>query len=199
MLCNSLVAGSWPVRCCRRFAIRSRVTRSLLQPDSACGFEESLNWGLLSMRCHPVEHKQAPSSLGKQHKLISTRSLTWTMNALEDTNEEDVCVFLTLDDACLAAILGNLSAQQLRAAAAVCKRLLAISSADSLWIKHIKDNFGLCISTVKGAQRVPGAALQLYNRCAAAAAAACGPGSTGADSNRVYVQQLTMHCKKTNF
>uniref|UniRef100_A0A383VQA7 Uncharacterized protein n=1 Tax=Tetradesmus obliquus TaxID=3088 RepID=A0A383VQA7_TETOB len=86
------------------------------------------------------------------------------MNALEDTNEEDVCVFLTLDDACLAAILGNLSAQQLRAAAAVCKRLLAISSADSLWIKHIKDNFGLCISTVKGAQRVPGAALQLYNR-----------------------------------
>lgn len=89
----------------------------------------------------------------------------------DDSNLEEYCTILNLDDACLAKILCGLSAQELKAAAAVCKRLAAISKASSLWIKHIWDEFGLLIVTVKGVQQVPGSAREMYNRWVAAAVA----------------------------
>jgi hypothetical protein len=93
------------------------------------------------------------------------------MCAAGDSIDDEACTLLDLDDACLAAILGCLTAKQLRAAAAVCKRLLAISRANSLWLKHIRETFGLFLSSVKGVQQAPGAASQLYNRCVLEAAA----------------------------
>jgi hypothetical protein len=102
----------------------------------------------------------------ERHEHCGTITATSIMNAPEDSGLEGCTTFLTLDDACLAAILGGLSPRQLRTAAAVCKRLAAISRADSLWTKHIRDDFGLCVSTVKGVQQEPGAALKLYSRCA---------------------------------
>jgi hypothetical protein len=86
------------------------------------------------------------------------------MNHPEVTDLGDCFNILNLDDACLAAILGGLSPRELRTAGSLCRRLSAISRADSLWIKHISDEFGLFVSTVKGAQHAPGAALQLYSR-----------------------------------
>jgi hypothetical protein len=88
------------------------------------------------------------------------------MSEPEDAGLEDCSNILNLDDACLAAILGGLNPRQLRTAGFVCKRLSAISRADPLWIKHIRDAFGLYVSTVKGVQQEPGAALKLYSRCA---------------------------------
>jgi hypothetical protein len=105
------------------------------------------------------------------------------MNELSDITMEESCTLLALDDACLVAILRNLSAQQLRAAGAVCTRLLAISRANSLWIKHIRETFGLSLVNVKGVQQAPCAAFKLYSRCVLAAAASSMPYSPGYFNN----------------
>jgi hypothetical protein len=53
---------------------------------------------------------------------------------------------LSLDDACLLHVASYLSPEHLQLLACTCKRFLGITRQDSLWVKHIADQWQLTVS-----------------------------------------------------